>query len=173
MNIYQLDHDWQQIQDQLEELDGSDLTPELEEQIVNLLNQSETLSKDWYAKIDGYCKLIAMLSAQATIRGQEATRLANLAESDNSKVNKLKDRLKESLQMRGQKKIKTNLFNLSICKNGGKVPLILPKSVDSLPPEFVQTIREPNKDEIRTALENGDAIEGCYLGERGTRLSIK
>lgn len=173
MNIYQLDHDWKQIQDQLEELDGSDLTPELEEKIISLLNESDTLSIEWQNKLDGYCKLIAMLSAQATARGQEASRLTKLSRSDNDKVDRLKEIVKGSLLLRGQTKIKTKLFNLSICKNGGKAPLILPDNVDVLPPEFVQIIREPMKDEIRTALENGDTIEGCSLGEKGDHLRIK
>lgn len=173
MNIYQLDHDWQQIQNQLEELDGSDLTPELEEKIISLLNESNILSSEWQNKLDGYCKLIAMLSSQADARRAEALRLTKLTRSDDNKVDRLKEIVKDSLLLRGQTKVKTKLFNLSICKNGGKVPLILPDNVDVLPPEFVQVFREPMKEEIRTALENGDTIEGCYFGERGTRLSIK
>jgi hypothetical protein len=173
MNIYQLDHDWQQIQDQLEELDGSDLTPELEEQIISLLAKSDTLSNEWQNKLDGYCKLIAMLSYQAETRRSEALRLTKLTRSDDNKVDRLKEIVKDSLLLRGQTKVKTKLFNLSICKNGGKAPLILPDNVDVLPPEFVQTFREPMKDEIRTALENGDTIEGCYLGEKGDHLRIK
>lgn len=173
MNIYELDHNWRRIQSKLEDLDGSDLTPELEQEIISLLAESDTLSSEWQNKLDGYCKLIAMLSYQAETRRSEALRLTKLTRSDDNKVDRLKEIVKESLLLRGQTKVKTKLFNLSICKNGGKAPLILPDNVDVLPPEFVQVIREPMKEEIRTALENGDTIEGCYLGEKGDHLRIK
>jgi hypothetical protein len=173
MNLYQLDTEFSLLQDKLESLDGENLTPELENEITQLLSQYESLSEQWQSKIDNYCKLISWLEGQAKIRKAEADRLTKLSQSDFKKVEILKDKLKDSLKTRGLNKVRTNLYNLSVSSNGGRVPLVLPDNIDVLPPDKVVIRREPDKEAIRLALESGEVIDGCFLQERGDHLRIK
>ena len=161
MNLYELDNEWQSIQDELESLDGQDLTPELELKLLKLMSNLDETSQGWHQKVDNYCKLIAGLNASAKARKSESDRLKELAGLDQIKADKLKDRLKDSLKLRDQKKVKTVLFNLAVCKNS-RPSLTIPE-VENLPDEFTKLVKEPDKDKIKEALENGQEIDGCRI----------
>lgn len=171
MNLYELDNEWATIQEQLEELDGQDLTPDLEFQLLKLMTNLQETSEEWHRKVDNYCKLIAGLNASAKARKEESKRLAELAGLDQLKADKLKDRLKDSLKLREQSKVKTKYFNLAVCKNS-RPSLTIPDDVEKLPDEFTKLVKEANKEAIKEALESGQKIEGCKLMV-GDHLRIK
>lgn len=170
MNLYDLDNEWATIQEELEELDGQELTPELETKLLALMSNLDETAQEWHRKVDNYCRLIASLNASAKARKDESKRLAELAGLDQSKADRLKERLKDSLKLRGQKKVKTTLFNLSVCTNS-RPSLTIPE-VNDLPDEFTKLVKEPDKDAIKDALESGQEIEGCQL-VTGDHLRIK
>jgi len=170
MNLYQLDNEWATIQEELETLDGQELTSELELKLMGLMNNLDETAQEWHRKVDNYCKLIAGLNASAKARKAESDRLKELAGLDQLKADRLKDRLKDSLKLRDQSKVKTTLFNLSVCKNS-RPSLTIPE-VENLPDEFTKLVKEPDKEAIKEALESGQKIEGCQLTV-GDHLRIK
>lgn len=174
MNLYQLDNEWEAIQEELEALDGQELTPELELKLLELMSNLDETAQEWHRKVDNYCKLIAGLNASAKARKAESDRLKELAGLDQIKADRLKERLKDSLKLRDQYKVKTTLFNLSVCKNS-RPSLIVPETVhevEKLPDEFTKLVKEPDKEAIKEALESGQKIEGCQLAV-GDHLRIK
>ena len=170
MNLYELDNEWATIQEELESLDGQELTPELELKLLELMSNLDETAQEWHRKVDNYCKLIASLNASAKARKAESDRLKELAGLDQLKADRLKDRLKDSLKLRDQSKVKTTLFNLSVCKNS-RPSLTIPE-VENLPDEFTKLVKEPDKEAIKEALESGQEIEGCQLTV-GDHLRIK
>jgi hypothetical protein len=50
--------------------------------------------------------------------------------------------------------------------NGGKAPIVL-LDADAIPDHLVVVERHPNAAAIRAALERGEDVPGCALGERG------
>lgn len=170
MNLYQLDNEWASIQEELESLDGQELTPELELKLLELMSNLDETGQEWHRKVDNYCKLIAGLNASAKARKDESKRLAELAGLDQLKADRLKERLKDSLKLRDQSKVKTTLFNLSVCKNS-RPSLTIPE-VENLPDEFTKLVKEPDKEAIKEALESGQEIEGCQI-TIGDHLRIK
>lgn len=171
MNLYQLDNEWATIQEELESLDGQELTPELELKLLKLMSNLDETAQEWHRKVDNYCKLIAGLNASAKARKAESDRLKELAGLDQLKADRLKERLKDSLKLRDQKRVKTTLFNLSVCTNS-RPSLTIPEEVENLPDEFTKLVKEPDKEAIKEALASGQEIEGCQLIV-GDHLRIK
>ena len=124
-------------------------------------------------KAEGYASVIKELAPRAKTRREEAARIRDLAEADEAIADRLKARLKEAMEATGKTKIDTPRFKLSVAGNGGKAPLTIDTTAEELPPEFRIVRHEPNKDAIRSALENGAVIPGCTLMPRGTSLRIR
>jgi hypothetical protein len=126
-------------------------------------------------KVDHYAALITMLNARAEVRAEESKRLSNLAWTDDNTAKKLTERLKYVLQTIGIAKLDTPRYRLSLAKNGGKLPLKIECPLAELPESYRENIIEirAKTDEIRAALERGEQIKGCVIGERGVSLRIK
>ncbi|HBQ61320.1 MAG TPA: hypothetical protein DD671_17330 [Balneolaceae bacterium] len=124
-------------------------------------------------KMDAYCYLIQKFQEIS----DEAKRLAERSSSYSKKARSMKDRLKLYLERRGRDKVETNKFTITVCQNGGKQPIKVfdEVSVEELPNHFARITREPDLDEIRTALfdDNEQAQKIATLLERGTHLRIK
>lgn len=127
------------------------------------------------AKVDAYAGLIRQLEAFAATRKAEAKRMADLAKSDENRAKWLKERLLLAMDVIGETRIDGDRHRVSIAKNGGKVPVVVPDDVDALPDAFVRTVvkRDADKDAIREALEGGADVPGCSLGERGRSVRIR
>lgn len=149
--------------------DGGDIT-DAEAQLDQWLAESEGNLK---TKIDRYCALIREFEASAESRKAEAARLSALAKSDAGHAARLKSRLQWFFETQNLDKLKTDRFNVSLANHGGKLPLIVNVDGKTLPPRFQQVSIDPNKDAIREALESGEAVNGCQLGERGRSLRIR
>lgn len=124
-------------------------------------------------KIDAYCYLIQKFQEIS----EEAKRLAERSSTYSKKAKSMKDRLKLYLERRGRDKVETNKFTITVCQNGGKQPIKVFDEVkpEFMPDQFVRTYREPDMDEIRNALLEGDeqAESFATLLPRGTHLRIK
>ena len=124
-------------------------------------------------KAESYAIVITELLVRAAARRDEATRIRDLAATDEALAERLKRRLKESMETTGRLKIDTPKFRLSVANNGGKQPLNITVPAEDLP-EALRVVRlEANKDAIRAALEAGTAVPGCELAPRGTSLRIR
>lgn len=143
---------------------------EITEVIDQWLAEYEAKETD---KVDAYCFLVTKYEEIAS----EARRLAQRASAYKNKADHLKDRLKTHLELRGQQKIETGRFTVTVVRNGGKLPVELCEGVtpEDLPEQFRKVTVEADKDRLRIALlaEQSELGRLAFIGERGTHLRIK
>ena len=177
MNLLQLSELEQHFFEQLSAVNesGEPLTEAQQAEIIERYIAADDQFKD---KVDRYCELIEAFAFRAQYRAKQAERLTQLSNQDASVAGKLKARLNAVMVLRGEKRIETPHFAPHIVGNGGVAPLIVPEAwrtnAASAPAEF-----QKHKDEIsldvagiRAKLAAGETIEGCRIGERGTRLVL-
>ena len=128
-------------------------------------------------KIDNYCRLIASIKGRAQARAEEVSRLDNLIETDQAAIARLKTALHNFMIEQGITKLETPLHKLTIAKNGGKAPLVIPdawrEDPASAPEQYHRAVIHLDTELIRADLAGGEEIPGCAIGERGTHLRIK
>jgi hypothetical protein len=156
----------------LEELQGDVSDPKVESIICEWFAENKGAFDD---KVDGYCALVRQMELRAAARQAEVDRLAMRVRVDENGAKRLKDRLKLVFELRGEKKVQTRRYMVSIVQNGGKAPVEI--APDAQIPEDCQRVipetREADKGKLLEALEAGRVIPGVVLGSRGTRLSIR
>lgn len=163
MKLHELDQMMAELENEFESLDQSELTPELEQRVLDLLEIKGTLTDEYKTKVNNYCKFIANLEVIAKLRKAEAERLEALAETDFAKVEFLKNRLKDSLRKNEIKKLQTDNYNLSVCLNS-IAPLVYDEK--DIPSEYQRVKVEIDKKRLREALKNGVDIPGVGFGEK-------
>lgn len=158
------------LADLLDERDG-DITGQ-EEAVQAFLDETDEALT---TKVDRIAGLIRQLEAYAAARKAEAKRIADLAKTDENRAKWLKGMLLMGLDVAGVDRIDGDRHRVTVAKNGGKVPVVVPDDVAVLPDAFVRTVvkRDADKDAIREALEGGADVPGCSLGERGRSVRIK
>lgn len=128
-------------------------------------------------KIDNYCRLIATIANRAQARAEEVARLDNLIETDQTAIARLKTALHSFMIEQGITKLETPLHKLTIAKNGGKPPLVIPESwredAANAPEQYHQTFVKLDTAAIRADLMAGEQIPGCHIAEPGNHLRIK
>jgi len=143
---------------------------EIDETIDQWLKEYEEKESE---KINAYCYLIQKFEEIAS----EAKRLAERSSLYNSKVKLLKDRLKYYLEYQGKDKVETSRFTITVCGNGGQLPVRLHSDItaDHLPDDFVKVYKEPDLSRIREAILSGneEAQRIATILPRGTHLRIK
>jgi hypothetical protein len=143
---------------------------EIDEIIDQWLDEYQAKEED---KIDAYCYLIQKFDEIA----EEAKRLAQRSTFYTRRCSNLKDRLKHYLEHRGKSKVETPRFTVTVCGNGGQLPIQLHEDVnaDNLPEQFTKVQRHPDLHSIREAILNGDehAMQFATVLPRGTHLRIK
>lgn len=167
MTLFDMTAEFRKLLDVLDELDGEP-TPEV-------LADLECIEGDIRNKADGYCSLIRHYESLFTVNANEASRLAKRAEEFGRKARWLKQRLHDALTRLGLSKLSTATNTVSVCTNGGVIPLNITVAPQDLPPEYrrEEVIVRANNDAIRADLEAGVHVVGCGLGERGTHLRLK
>ena len=152
--------------------------PLSEEQQAHIIEEYIAADEAFKGKVDRYCELIEAFSARAEYRQAQAARLNKLSNQDASVAKRMTDRLKAVMILRGEKRIETEHFKPHVVGNGGVAPLIVPEVWRSnpalAPAEFQKTKEEITLDLIlvRQKLAAGETVEGCKIGERGTRLVL-
>lgn len=123
-------------------------------------------------KADGYCSIISELDARVRSCEAEADRLQKRAEYFQRRRDMLRERLLMAMQAIKADKITTAHNTISICKNGGQLPLQLTGPV---PAEFqIKTeMVSNNMLAIRSKLEAGEELPFAVLKPRGCHLRIK
>lgn len=142
------------------DLTDGEVTPEIDAEIAAVL-------ADLDGKADGYASLIRERELRSKAREEEAERLAKLATTDRNLAKSLRERLKLVMEGSGQKRIETPRFRISVCQNGGKLPIDVHEPV---PPTYCRAV--PDMEAIRHALEAGEQLQFAALGERGSHLRI-
>jgi hypothetical protein len=158
---------------------AGEVTPEIDAALKAVDELREGLGVEMETKVDNLAAYIRMLKARAAIRTEEMERLKMRARIDEDNAAWLSDMLKGEMVALQTPKMETRRFKVSVAKNGGKTPLLIPQHLKDVPtdapPEYVKTLTQHVllTDKMREDLEAGKEIPGVALGERGTHLSIR
>ena len=168
MNLYELTADYLKLQSMLED-------PEVDQQAV-----TDTLEAMDFAiedKADGYVRVIKNMQGSVDAIKLEIDRLTEKKRHLEDSIKRLKTNLQESMVATGKRKIKTDLFQISIQKNGGAIPVIVDVPVEQLPDECVIITEAPDRKALAALLqdpENKDHYsQYAHFGDRGESLRIK
>lgn len=127
------------------------------------------------AKLDGYLNAIKSLQMEADAAKVEADAYLGRAKVRTNRIDMMKVRLKQHLELTGRTSITTATGRpIRLQKNGGVVPLLIDQ-VDvatCFPTELTKVKVEVDRDKIREKLEAGEVLQWARLGERGTSLRI-
>lgn len=146
LEIYNLDMDDETKQDTLDSIDWAE---------------------DYENKVENYVKVIKNLDADMEVRKNEIERLRKLNDADNSKKERMKEAVKESMELTGHDRVDTPLFKVSFRKSEAV-------EVDDLllPEAYKVATYKPDKKRLKEDLKNGLEILGAELVEH-KNLSIR
>lgn len=167
MTLYEVTSDYQRLYEMLEDVDADN-------EVVN--DTLDSLNGEFIDKADSYAIVIQQMNIDADAIGSEIDRLAEKKKHIENSINKMKNRLKDAMEITGNTKFKSEHFNFSIAKNGGKLPIVYDCEVNDLPDGYFKTEKKPDTEAIRNALDNPkfeDLELPFHYGERGTNLRIK
>lgn len=172
--LYEITSDLLALEDLLMDV-GGDVTEESAQQAID--SWLSGLGEERDNKLNGYCWLIREIESRAEVRKQEAARLTSLAGVDGNAVKRLKDRMKQFMELTRTQKIETEHFKIGVQANGGRQAVEIAPEIaanpSSLPEEFQKWTVSPDTDTIRTALETGQSLSFATLTPRGTHVRIR
>ena len=163
-SLYELKNEYKILKEMMED-------DSIDDDIIS--NTMEGIEYELEIKADNYAKIMKELEGQANMIADEIRRLRDKQERIFGNINRLKNNLQDAMVETGKTKIKTDLFTISVQKNGGVLPLILEKDVLEIPDEYTTKLTRIDSDKVRKALENGEKLDFAHFGERGESLRIK
>lgn len=145
------------------------LETETDKQLIN--DTLEALEGDFSYKLEGCACVYDRIKAECESAQKKANAWNDISKTLENNMIRLNDYMKMCMENAGIKEIETDMHRFKIVKNGGKLPL---KIDGGVPENFIKTEvkQSPDKDKIREALENGEALTFAHYGERGTHLKI-
>lgn len=155
------------INDLLECVEDGDYTTEQVADTIEALNC--TIEQN----CDDIANVIASLTGEQEYLREEMSRLSLRFTKLTDKKVRLQEGLKFYLKSKGMKKVHTNNYDFSVCKNGGKQPIEITVDSHDIPKEYCYFQPKPNTDIIRKALESGQDLEFAHFGERGEHIRIR
>ena len=122
---------------------------------------------DYENKVENYIKVIKNTESDIEARKNESDRLLELNKKDKRKIERMKEDLKNSMELTGHERVNTTLFKLSFKKSKAV-------EVDDLllPEAYKVATYKPDKKRLKEDLKNGLEILGAELVER-KNLSIR
>lgn len=167
--LYEISSDVLALEALLYEMGGDVTDAEIEEQFDKWF---ASLQEDRDRKIDAYCRLYYEFEARAKVRRDEIKRLEAGAKVCENAADRLKKRLKWFLDTHKLTKLDTGLSVLTVAKNGGKLPLLLPdlwkKEPTVAPKRFQQTIVQLDAECVREVVE----AMGTLCPDCGNALTV-
>lgn len=158
MKLYELTESYINVLEKAEELD--------EQTLKDTLEAIEEAIED---KVENTAKLIVCLEADAKAIKEEERRLKERRQRLEAKIDRIKDYLKEQLELAGIDKVKRPTITVSIQNNPPKAVIVDEKSI---PHEYI--IPQPAKIDKRAILQKlkeGENIPGAVMvQERGVRI---
>lgn len=164
MNLYELTGQFLELQEIME-------SGEYDDQVIN--DTLESLNFEIEEKADNYARIIRNFTGEIEAMKAEEKRLADRRKSLEKNVERLKDNLKSSMIATGKTKFKTELFNFSIAKNGGALPVVVDVPTDDLPDDLVIVSEKPDLKAITAYIKETGDLSYAHFGERGESLRIK
>jgi chromosome segregation ATPase len=168
--LYDITAEWQRLQDLIMEHGGDCEHPDVQAALASLEGDLEVQLQE---KVEGYCKVIREMEADADKFKREMERLGDRKRAIENATKQMKQRLRERLEAIGQTKVKAGTFAVSVRPAGGKpgVDVMLPPAL--LPERFQRVKVEPDIEVIREAINLGEPIDFAVIRERGMTLSIR
>ena len=151
MNLFELTENYVKFFTMLEEAD--EITEELEEMANNLNIAIEE-------KSDNYVKMIKNLDADVEAYKNQEKIFNKKRKTAENKIAWLKKNLQSSMELQGRKKVKTELFTISIQKN---TPALDITSEDNIGDEYYKVERTLNKRDLLKDIKEGLIIDGVGI----------
>lgn len=151
MNLFELTENYIKFFTMLEEVD--EITEELEEMANNLNIAIEE-------KSDNYVKMIKNLDSDVEAFKNQEKIFNNKRKTAENKISWLKKNLQSSMEQTGRKKVKTELFTISIQKN---TPALDITSEDNIGDEYYKVERTLNKRDLLNDIKEGLIIDGVGI----------
>nr|DAU66064.1 MAG TPA: resistance protein [Caudoviricetes sp.] len=151
MNLFELTENYVKFFTMLEEAD--EITEELEEMANNLNIAIEE-------KSDNYVKMIKNLEADVEAFKNQEKIFNKKRKTAENKIGWLKKNLQSSMEQTGRKKVKTELFTISIQKN---TPALDITSEDNIGDEYYKIERTLNKKDLLNDIKEGLIIDGVGI----------
>ena len=151
MNLFELTENYVKFFTMIEEAD--EITEELEEMANNLNIAIEE-------KSDNYVKMIKNLDADVEAYKNQEKIFNKKRKTAENKIAWLKKNLQSSMELQGRKKVKTELFTISIQKN---TPSLDITSEDNIGDEYYKIERTLNKKDLLNDIKEGLIIDGVGI----------
>lgn len=153
LKLYEIEQQYVELANQIIDNDG-EITEELEKQLK--INENELKTKG-----QAYALIIKQFEADNASIKAEKERLDNLAKSRQKTIDKLKERLLQSMNLYQLKDITTPLTKISI-RNSTSTTIT---DESSIPKEYmiITEDKKPDKKSIKESLQNGTVVAGAEL----------
>ena len=162
-NIYELTADIQLLWNLMENGDLED-----DALIDAMQNSQEELS----IKLENYCKFIKNMEADAKAFKEEEQRLAARRKTLENTIERAKSAMKYAMDVAGEKKIKGNLFTISLQNNPASVVLD-EQYMENIPEKYLIHKTDINKRLMAEDIKNGVNLEGLAHLEQSEGLRIR
>ena len=144
---------------------------ELDDDVLKdaMMNSQEDL-KD---KLEGYCKFIRQMESDIEGISAEIERLQDRKAVLKNTIERSKKVMQMAMETAGEKKIKGQIFTISIQANPESVVLD-EQYIENIPPEYLK-VKDPELDKakLKEDLKNGVNLEGIAHLEQTESLRIK
>ena len=146
--------------------------PEMDEEALR--DTLEGMEGEFDQKIDGWCRVLKSLEADAKALKDESKRLADRGRAIENRIANMKAFMMQSMQAIGKTEA-GDLLKAKITKNGGVLPLRFKDgaSASDVSSTFRCIEYHFNNEAIREALDAGKVLDFVEYGERGQSLRIK
>lgn len=131
----------------------------------------EGLAGDVQAKVDGCCKALRNIEADIAGFKAEEKRLAAKRKALENQHTHLREYVRDSMQAGGVKKLKTELFSVSLGKPTQMVEVL--GSGTLIPKKYRKVTETFDKAAMRKALLAGEEIENVRLVDGHPKLTIR
>lgn len=157
-NLYELTWKYKEIQNHL--LNDDDYP-------VWLIAADEEIN----SKIENYGFVIRNLESDSDALDAEIKRLMDRKKTTDKAIDRMKEMVMNTMKATDKTKLTTPHFKFTVARAGGKTPV---KITGDVPHEWCKVKYEPDKDKIRTAMEeDGEIFDFAELGERTEYLRMK
>ena len=149
MTLYELTDQMFSLLQKMEEIPPED--PEERETWDAAIHDTLAMLVDDFAeKAEGYGQVMKQLQADAEAVKAEKMRLARRQQALENNVERMREAIKRSMLITGQKKVKTDLFSYSVSP---RLDLVIDADVDEIPDGLVKVKAEPDKTAIKAYLK--------------------
>ena len=163
-NIYELTESIQLLWNLMDEGEIDDDTL-----IDAMMNSQEDLT----IKLEGYCKFIRNLESDIEGLKKEESRLADRRRTMENTIKRAKKAMQYAMETAGLKKVKGQIFTISVQANPESVVLDEPY-IKNIPPEYLK-VKDPeiDKAKLKEDLKNGVNLNGIAHLEQNYGLRIR